>query len=148
MSLTLHAKIKGSKSPSSGCRLSPPALGGHFSLCTVWARCIPIAPLSSEASHRSGYQRQAMGLDGSSVCSAVTSPEPYCVLVYVGKAPVESVCSFKKKKHTLVTVSRPSTCSPSSAGHLVAGIADELGFEGFKEKIVKVWKWSSFPAAM
>ena len=118
-----------------------------FPLCIVSARCIFIASLFSEASIRSQCQRQAVRLDGPSVCSAVTYPEPYCVLVYIGRALVKSVCSFKKN-HTLVIVSSPSTCYPSSAGHLIAGITDELGFEGFEEKIVKVWKWSSFPAAM
>lgn len=77
----------------------------------------------------------------------MTYPKPYCVLVYIGRALVKSVGSFKKK-YILVIVSSSSTCYPSPTSHLIAGITDELGFEGFEEKIVKLWKWSSFPAAV
>lgn len=76
MSLTTHAKIKSSKSLSSGCQLSTLGLGRHLSLVRrvgqVCFHCFPF----SEASNISGCQRQAMRLDGPLVCSALTYPEP------------------------------------------------------------------------
>lgn len=119
-----------------------------FPLRIVSARCIFIASLFSEVSSISGCQRRAVRHDGPSVCSAVTHPELYCVLVYVGRALMKSVRSLKKKIkihisycqqpfNLLSIICWPLDCRP-----------DELGLEGFEEKIVKVWKWSSFPAAV
>jgi len=80
-----------------------------FPLCVVLARCIFVASLFSEASNINGCQRQAMRLDGPSVCPAVTYPEPCCVLVYVARALVKLVRNFDKK-YTLIIVSSPSAC--------------------------------------